>query len=795
MSLTETSPGAVRIMIFRLYRAVTRVLAGIVLVAVNALGATDRPTAPRAGLDQYCIVCHDQDAKTAGLALDTADPARAADRPEVWEKVVWKLRHRQMPPVGMPRPKEKAYQAIVSHLVASLDREAAANPNPGRTDTFRRLTRIEYRNVIRDLLALEVDVSALLPKDQSSHGFDNITVGDLSPTLLDRYLSAARKVSRLAVGSPVRSPTGTTILLPPDRTQEMRAEGLPFGTRGGTVAQHTFPVSGEYEIQLRLTRNRNEKVEGLHDVHQLEFTLDGRRIKVFRVEPPPEGEPHHLVDKDLNVRVWVEAGPHEVGAAFIKKSSALVETYRQPYLAHFNMDRHPRPQPALYSVSIIGPYEACGPVRTPSRQRIFVCYPESPEEEGPCAEKILSNLMRRAYRRPVTAADLEGPLSFYRKAREKVGFEVGIETALRAILMSPHFLFRIERDPPGTPPETNYRVSDIELASRLSFFLWSSIPDEELLDAAVRGELHKPEVLEEQVRRMLADPRAEALAKNFAGQWLYLRNLESARLNPRMFPDFDDNLRQAFRRETELLFQSVLREDRNVLDLLRADYTFLNERLAKHYGIPHVYGSRFRRIGLKEDSRRGGLLAQGSVLTVTSYATRTSPVIRGKWVLDNILGTPPPPPPPEVPELEEKDSGEEPQTLRERIAEHRANPACAVCHNVMDPIGFAFENYDAIGRWRTNDNGRRVDASGRLPDGTKFDGVSELQRALLKRPDLFVTTFVNKLLTYALGRGVEYYDAPAVRKIVRNAARDDYRFSSVILGIVQSVPFQMRRSQ
>ena len=597
------------------------------------------------------------------------------------------------------------------------------------------------------------------------------------------------------MGNPNRSLGGHTIVLPPDLTQEDHITGLPFGTRGGTAVRHTFPLDAEYEIQLRLTRDRNERVEGLRDPHQLELTLDGERVELFAVEPLPRGEPHHLVDKNLNARIPVEAGPHELAATFIKKSSALLETDRQPYLARFNSSRHPRAQPALYSMSIMGPYEATGPGDTPSRRRILVCYPEKPAEEESCAERIISTLMRRAYRRPISVADLHVPLQFYQDARAEGGFEAGIEMALRALLVSPHFLFRIEQDPPTVAPNAVYRLTDVELASRLSFFLWSSIPDDELLSLAIRGELKEPAVLEQQLRRMLADARSEALVTSFAAQWLYLRNLASARPDPRMFPDFDDNLRQALRRETELFFESVLREERNVLNLLGADYTFVNERLAKHYGIPNVYGSRFRRVTLGEDSVRGGLLSQGSILTVTSYATRTSPVLRGKWILANILGAPVPPPPSEVPPLKEAGDAGKVLSMRERMAEHRANPACASCHNLMDPVGFALENYDAIGRWRTAEGGAPVDASGNLPDGSEFDGASKLQRALLSRPELFVGTVTEKLLTYALGRGLEYYDAPAVRKIVRNARTNNYRLPSLILGVVESTPFQMRRSQ
>ncbi len=750
---------------------------------------------PSAFVDQYCVGCHSDRVKAGGLTFNPIATQKISQNAAVWEKVVRKLQARSMPPAGLPRPEEKTYDSVVSSLESSLDRIAAAKPDPGRTDTFRRLNRTEYHNAIRDLLALDVDVSSLLPSDDSSHGFDNVTVGELSPTLLERYLSAAQKISRLAIGGAVRSPGGDTVTLPPDLTQEQHFDELPFGTRGGTVVRYTFPLDAEYEIQLRLARDRNEHVEGLTGTHQVELTIDGERVQIFTAKPPPSGSDHGGVDKDFHLRLAVKAGSHELAAAFIKKPSVLLETERQPYQAHFNMDRHPRVQPALYSLSVTGPFNPSGPGDTASRQRIFVCNPEKASEQDACAKRILSTVARRAWRRPVTDSELQVPLRFYREGRSEAGFENGIEMALRAVLMSPRFLFRIEQDPAGIAAQTAYALSDIDLASRLSFFLWSSIPDDELLDAAIHSRLKQPAVLEIEVRRMLADTRSESLVNNFAEQWLYLRNLASVSPDARMFPDFDDNLRQAFRRETEMFFESIMREDRNVLDLLRANYTFVNERLAKHYGIPNVYGSRFRRVTFEEGSVRGGLLGQGSVLTVTSYATRTSPVLRGKWVLANILGAPPPPPPPNVPPLREAADSGKVLTMRERMAEHRANPACAGCHKLMDPVGFALENYDAVGRWRTSESGVPVDAAGGLPDGSSFQGAAGLRQALLRHPELFVTTTTEKLLTYALGRGVEDFDAPAVRGIVRAAQGDDYRFSSLVLGIVKSNPFQMRRSQ
>jgi len=743
-------------------------------------------------VNKYCVDCHDGEAKKGGLNLDSISREDVPEHTDEWERVVRKLRSRQMPPVGKARPDERTYDAVVAGLAASLDRVALRHPNPGRTETFRRLNRTEYQNAIRDLLDLEIDAGALLPKDEPSHGFDNVTVGDLSPTLLDRYISAAQKISRLAVGAPRRAPGGDTIRIRPDITQEEHVEGLPVGTRGGTLLRYTFPRDGQYDIHIRLARDRNEEIEGLHEQHELELLLDRERVKLFTVAPPP-GHKYEMVDEKLKTRIPVAAGPHQLGVTFLKNPSELMETKRQPYNAHFNMHRHPRLTPAVYQISINGPYDSTGPGDTPSRRRIFVCRPAKPSDEEACAERILTTIMRRAYRRPVTGADLEPPMRFYRSAGAEDGFEAGIEAALSAVLVSPEFLFRVEQDPVGTGPNSAYRLSDLALASRLSFFLWSSIPDDELLETAIRGELHKPKVLDRQVRRMLADSRSRNLVSNFAEQWLYLRNLESLTPDLRLFPDFDDNLRQAFREETELLFETVRREDRSVLDLLKVDYTFLNERLAKHYDVAHIYGSRFRRVALDADTHRGGLLRQGSILAVTSYATRTSPVIRGKWILDNLLGSPPPPPLPNVPALKDNTVSAT-LSVRERLSEHRANAACASCHNLMDPVGFALENFDAIGRWRMVEEGQPIDASGGLPDGSKFTGVSGLEEGLRKRPELFVGTLTEKLLTFALGRGIEPYDAPAVRKIVRDAQARDFRFSAVILGVANSTPFMMRRS-
>ena len=753
----------------------------------------------------HCVRCHNDRALTGNLSLEGLDPNDVSGHAEVWEKVVRKLRAGAMPPVGVARPDDTVYNSLLAHLETELDQLADQHPDPGRTETFRRLNRTEYQNAIRDLLALEIDVTALLPRDDSAFGFDNVNSSGLSPTLMERYLTAAQKTSQLAVGSRTPAAGSRVVVVPADRTQEDHVDGLPFGTRGGAVVSHTFPADGDYEIQVRLQRNRNENVEGLTEPHDVEVTLDGARLQVFTMEPVKDmvkqaDSVYYAdggIDNHLNVRVSVTAGPHLVGASFIKKNSSLVETTRQPYQAHFNMDRHPRQQPAVRTVSISGPFDPTGVGETPSRDRIFSCRPttESADDAEACATSIIAQLARQAYRRPVTTDDLGQLVSFYQLGYADGGFESGVEKALRALLTSPEFLFRIERDPEGVGRGVAYRISDLELASRLSFFLWSSLPDDELLEAATASGLGDPDVLAAQVRRMLADPRAETLTTNFASQWLHLRNLDAVRPDARLFPDFDDNLRQGFRRETELFFESIFSEDRSALDLLTADYTYLNERVAKHYGVPQIYGDHFRRVSLPDSSPRTGLLGHGSILTVTSYATRTSPVLRGKWILDNLLGTPPPPPPANVPPLDETRSNTHVVSMRARMEAHRQNPACAVCHRIMDPAGLSMENFDAIGRWRAAEGGSAIDATGSLPGGTDFDGVAGLRGALLDRPEVFVGTLTEKLLIYALGRGLEHTDAPAVRAIIREAADDEYRLSSLVLGVVQSTPFQMRRSQ
>lgn len=770
-------------------------LAGGLISASRATLQAARQPSPVAlapFVQQYCVACHSSRNKSGGLGLDALSKQAIDRHPEVWERVVRQLRARQMPPVDQKRPDERSYEAVAVGLESALDRVAAAHPESGRTETFRRLNQTEYQNAIRDLLALEIDGAALLPRETASNKFDNVAVGDLSPALMDRYLTAAQKISRLAVGSPGRTPGGDTIRLPADRTQEEHVPGLPIGTRGGTLIPYTFPSSGEYEVAVRLSRDRNEEVEGLHEPHELEILLDRERRGLFTIRPPRSGEGHTQLDQHLKQRITVTAGRHLLGVTFVKKPSTLQETKRQPYLAHFNLHRHPRLAPAVFQVSITGPYDVKALGDTPSRRRIFICRPKNSGEEDACARRILSQLMRRAYRRPVAAEDLKTPLRLFHQARTEGTFDSAIEMSLSAILVSPSFLFHIEQDRVGAALKTAYTISESELASRLSFFLWSSIPDDTLLTLAEHKQLSRPQVLKAQVRRMLADPRASTLVTNFAAQWLHLRNLDSVTPDLRLFPDFDDNLRQAFRQETELFFESILREDRSVLDLLSANYTYLNERLAKHYGIAYVYGSRFRRVTLADNRQRGGLLRQGSILTVTSYATRTSPVIRGKWVLENLLGVPPPPPPDNVPALKDNTVAAN-LTGRERLAEHRANPACRSCHSRMDPVGFSLENFDAIGRWRELEEGVKINTSGGLPDGSQFNGVTGLEKALRKRPELFVRTLTERLLMFGLGRIVDEKDAPAVRNIVRQAKVDNYQFSSLIVEIVNSPPFRMRK--
>jgi hypothetical protein len=780
----------------------------------------------QATVTRYCTSCHDDIERTADLSLKSLPLGEVAAHPGEWEAVIRKLRAGMMPPVGEPRPANEARLALVGWLESELDASAAANPNPGRTEPFHRLNRAEYRNAVRDLLDLDVEVAELLPADEASYGFDNIAgVLKLSPTLLERYLTAADKVSRLAVGTPSQFVNIDWFRVPDDRSQERRLPGLPFGTRGGTLIEYHFPADAEYDIAAELARDLNEQMPLYAEEQQLEIAVDGERVALFSLPAVPLMQPQaanndpnapaisqivqrfqlsrderaarNRADADWRVRVPVSAGPHTVTATFLARTAALDEPARlpfdRPYPAGVNIPET-RTGSYLRAVEISGPYEPAGAGDTASRRRIFSCAPGADAARAEaCAREILAKLARRAYRRPVTDEDVAPLLAFYRDGADE-GFDAGIQLALKRLLVAPEFLFRVEQDPADAAPGSVYPVSDLTLASRLSFFLWSSIPDDELLDAAERGELRDAAVLERQVQRMLADQRATAFVENFAGQWLYLRNLDAVVPVQSEFPDFDDTLRQGLKRETELFFGSIVQENRSALDLLRADYTFVNERVARLYGLPNVKGNHFRRVTLPEDGPRRGLLGHGSVLTVTSYPDRTSPVVRGKWILENLLGVPPPPPPPNVPDLEDSGSTGRTLTIRERLAEHRSNPSCASCHALMDPLGFALENFNAVGVWRNIDEtGAGIDASGTLPDGTPFNGVAEF-RAALENSELFVMTLSEKLLTYGLGRGVEPYDQPAVRAIVRDAAASDYRFSALITGVVQSPPFQMRRA-
>jgi hypothetical protein len=754
---------------------------------------------PQAVFSQYCYSCHNQRLKTAGLALDTLDAAKPAENPEVWEKVISKLRLRAMPPKGVPRPTDQTYTEVTSWLEGKLDEAAAAHPWAGRP-ALHRLNRSEYKNAIRDLLALDIDAAALLPPDDSAYGFDNISEAlGLSPALQEHYLSAAMKIGALATGDMKMAPGGETWRIPSSLSQDQHIEGMPLGTNGGFQVSYNFPLDGEYAFQAKLYRTNLNIMRGLEAPHQVEFGIDDRRMLLTTIGGPADlaslfekpTETGDAVDARLRVRVPVKAGPHVLTVSFLEDALSAAPGRLQPYIRsstdNFDWTGHPH----LQVVSVAGPFNATGPGDTPSRRRLFVCRPADAAQEEPCAKQILSTLLRRAYRRPASEQDLNRALQFYESGRRDGGFEGGIEFALQRTLASPKFVFRAERDSPEAAAGSIHPVSDLELASRLSFFLWSSIPDDRLLDRASDGQLGQPNAFDAEVRRMLNHPRSSALVNNFAGQWLQLRNLKNVQPNSDKFPDFDDNLRQGFRHETELLFDSVLREDRSVLDLMTADYTFVNERLARHYGIPDIYGSRFRRVPVPDEARKG-LLGQGSILALTSHAERTSPVVRGKWVLENLLGSPIPPPPPDVPPLKENQDGEKPRTMREQMAEHRSNPACATCHKIMDPVGFALENFDATGAWRTEDAGAPIDATGELSDGTKVDGVVTLRKALLSRPEVFVTAFTEKLLTYALGRGLDYRDMPAVRAIVKGAARDNYRMSALILGVTHSTPFRMR---
>lgn len=719
--------------------------------------AAGQPSSGQAFLNQYCVTCHNQRLKTGGLMLDELDFEHAGERADIWEKVVRKLRAGMMPPSGAARPERSVIDAFASNLEAVLDRAAAGRPNPGAT-ALHRLNRTEYANAVRDLLAVDVDATTLLPADDSSEGFDNVAdVLKVSPSLMDRYVSTAAAISRLALGDPsVGAATKTYRLASGDGTGE-----LPLGTSNGLVARHNFPVDGVYAFKVK----GGGGVPYDNRVSKVEVTVNGELVKVAEVG-------YYVT---AHFQLPMKAGSQLIGFTLLEKDPQPIDHIWKVVPGTVGVT----------SVAIAGPLSVSGPGDTPSRRRILVCQPASSSEEVTCATKILSTVARRAYRSTVTDADLETLLSFYQRGRNHGNFEAGIEFAIQRILVSPRFIFRFEEEPAEIPVGAVYRISDLELASRLSFFLWSSIPDDELLDVAAQGRLHDPAMLAQQTRRMLQDPRSQALVNNFAAQWLYLREVKNAPA------PVNGELRRAFQHETELFVDSILRGQHNVLDLLNADYTFVNERLARHYGIPNIYGDHFRRVTVKDDARRG-LLGQASILLVTSVADRTSPVARGKWILENLMGTAVPVPPPNVPALEESASKVEPRSVRQQMELHRKNAVCASCHKIMDPIGLALENFDLTGKWRDTDQGITIDASSQLVDGTPLDGPVSLRQALLSRSDLFVTTMTEKLMTFALGRGVRYTDMPEVRAIVRSAAEDDYRFSSLVSGIVKSAPFQMR---
>jgi hypothetical protein len=774
---------------------------------------------------EYCLECHNTDQKQAGLDLELWDSADFLKENRRLVELAWKrIATRQMPPPDAARPDEATYRDVESRLAQSLDALAAEQPEIANVERVRRMTRTEYGYAVKDLLGIDVDVNQWIPRDESSDGFDNLTVGELSPLALSRYLTAAEKISRIAIGRARHVAVGVTVRLPPDLTQENHMDGLPLGTRGGLKMSHTFAESGRYRIAVRLTRDRDEMVEGLQESHDLDFLLDGRAVDRLRIDPPQDDD-FTQVDSNLGTEVEIVGGGHEVIVTFVSKGESLREIKRQPFDAAYNRHRHPRNQPAIFEVSIVGPLQPESGSKKHSdsidkktkqkgspaaqhhwplftRQAIDGLKSNSIDDQVESAETILRPLLRRAYRREVTDQDFVEPMRFVREAiGESINdddpsdwqdrFDVGIEQAIASILANPHFLFRVEKTsrPCGKP----YPISDQELASRLSFFIWSSLPDDRLLDLAHTNRLHQPDVLRDEVRRMLSDEKSLRLVHNFGSQWLRLRNLDAISPDLRMFPDFDENLRRGFQRETELLLQSIIQNDEPITRLIDSPYTFLNERLAKHYAIPSVRGSHFRRVDLPPDSNRGGVLRNGSVLMVTSYATRTAPTIRGQFVLDTFLGTPPPPPPPSVPALKEPDGGSSDLiSIRDRLAAHRSDPACSSCHQLMDPIGFALENYDAVGRWRAYDGEIPVDVAGQLPDGRQVTSPADLEASLLARPDRLAAAVAEKLFTFALGRPTTFQDAAAIRNIVRHSGENEYRFSSLIQAIAESQPFQFR---
>ena len=814
---------------------------GATAITVAGSADTSLPAQHLSGdafVKQYCTGCHNQKLHIAGLALDSIDLRDVSHNGELLEKLVLKVRSGAMPPASAPRPEKAAVNTFLASLETSLDRAAAAHPNPGRPMMLHRLNRAEYLNSVRDLLDVDLnpDDASLLPADDKSYGFDNNgDVLGLSPLLLERYLSIARRVTTAGLGPSTLGPDSYTRRIAYELPQTQWIDGLPFGTRGGTAFNYRFPVDGEYVIHVKLQR-RYDRIIGVDRRRgggekgdtpareRVEINLDGKPVGLFAVgsdqtireslDLPADGlpveEPYKELTREetvqrsanadaaLEVRIPVKAGERQISAAFLARFVPVPGQVREQFISGTAGPARPM---GIDSIIVSGPFTTTSAGDTPSRKRIFTCKPARETEELPCAKAILGTLAHRAYRRPVTDTELQDLLAAYKEGRADGDFEAGIGMGLRRMLMDPAFLFRVERDPAGIAPNTPYRITDLELASRISFFLWSSIPDDQLLAAAEHGQLKNPAVLQAQVRRMLADGRAKSLVTNFASEWLSLRVIEGAKPDPIVFPEFDDGLRLAFQKETSMLLDTVLLGDHSVLDLLNANYTFVNERLARHYGIPGIYGDQFRRVTVT-DGIRGGLLGQGSILTATSYPNRTSPVLRGKWILETLLGSPPPPPPPDVPALKEAEESGKVLTMRERLSEHRANPACAGCHARMDPLGFALENFDATGKWRTfesfgptDTSHNAIDASGQLADGTKFDGAAGLRRVMQEHSGEFVYRMTERLLTYSLGRGSDWYDAPAIRAAVSGAKKDDYRFSALLTGIVQSAPFQMRLSQ
>ncbi|MGP0075913.1 MAG: DUF1592 domain-containing protein [Bryobacteraceae bacterium] len=759
----------------------------------SAMLATS-PASERALLDQYCVPCHNQRLKTGGLMLDQLDLAQLHEHAEVWEKVVRKLRAGLMPPTGLPRPGAPVLESMISFVETELDRDAVPNLIP---PGMHRLNRTEYTNAIRDVLGLQVDATKFLPPDDSTHGFDNIAGAlTLSPALMEAYLSAAGKISRLAIGD-VSAPTQAVFEVPSDTAQNYHIVGLPFGTRGGILIKYQFPADGEYTFKVKGVTGYFQAVLGGVKGEHLEVTVDGERVRLFDW------------DKEISTTtgmgrstqpIPVKAGLHTIGVTFLATNDVPGSELNKPFERTMNTPGSIPGYlfyPHVGQVWIEGPYKPAGASGSSAREKIFVCRPATPRDEAPCARTILSTLIKHAYRRPATPADLAALTEFYQAGRSDGGsFDDGIEAALQRLLVDPEFVYRSDAEPAGLAAGKSYRVSDLALASRLSFFLWSSVPDDELIDLAAQGKLKDPSVLDKQLRRMLADPKSEALIDNFTGQWLGVRSLKTSEPVVNLFPDFDDNLRSAYQHEVELFFGSIVREDRSIMDLLTANYTFVNERLAKHYGIPNIYGSQFREVTLPPElDMRRGLLGKGALLTLTSNAARTSPVTRGKWFLQTFLGVSPPSPPPNVPTLKEQpvDStgNAKPPTMRQMMEAHRANPVCASCHKIFEPIGLALENFDAVGAWRTQDGDSPIDASGVLVDGTKVDGVASLRDSLVRRSDQFARVVTEKMMTYALGRGVEYQDMPLVRSIVRDSAASNYSFSAIVLGIVKSAPFQM----